>query len=62
MSSFLTGNRVRRADKKGEKLEENDHFLTRDAKQVEPLFVSSADRSSDCVNRTHKKFPLVLLM
>ncbi len=53
MSSFLTGNRVRRAYRKGEKLEDNDHFLTRDAKQVEPLLVSSAD----CVNRTHKKFP-----
>ncbi len=61
VSSFLTGNRVRRADRKGEKLEENDHFLTRDAKQVEPLLVSSADRSSDWVNRAHKKFPCYCL-
>ena len=61
VSSFLAGDRVRRADKKGEKPEDNDHFLTRDAKQVEPLLVSSADRSSDCVNRTHKKLPCYCL-
>ncbi len=55
LHSFLTRNRVRRAEKKGEKQE--DHFLTRDTIQVEPLFVASGDRSADCINRTRKKLP-----
>ncbi len=54
LHSFLTRNRVKKAEKKGEKQEENDHFLTRDTIQVEPLFVASGDRSADCINRTPK--------
>ncbi len=57
LHSFLTRNRVRKAEKKGEKQDENDHFLTRDTMLVEPLFVASGNRSADCVNRTHKKLP-----
>ena len=57
LHSFLVRNRVRKSEKKNEKQEENDHFLTRDTAQIDPLFVASADRSADCVNRTHKKLP-----
>ena len=57
LNSFLDKNRVRKSEKKGEQEDDNDHFLTRDTKQIEPLFVASVGRSSDCVNRTHKKMP-----
>ncbi len=57
LSSLLDGNRARHVGRKGEKPEENDHFLTQDVRLLDPLLVSSGDRSSDCVNRTHKKMP-----
>ena len=61
VSSFLDGNRARRTEKKGDRQDQNDHFLTQDARLMEPLFVASADRSADCINRTHKKAPCYCL-
>ena len=44
MSSFLEGNRARGAEKKGEKQDQKDHFLTQDARSVE-LFIRGVSKS-----------------
>ena len=61
MSSFLEGNGARRAEKKSEEQDQNDHFLTQNARSMEPLLVASADQSADCITRTHEKKPCYYL-
>ncbi len=57
LTSVTTGNRARRATKEGEDQTGNDDQLTKEAMIFEPLVVSPADRSADCVNRNHKNSP-----